>query len=264
MDIHGATIPIAEQSRFDIRDTVGQISKAANPELACLIAKQHFLSEQIQLISVLFCDQKNFNYADVARPFCNISAKLTNIANKIREHSVCPIAIEALRILRPFEIGEIDRSRYDDLLSSRFLDEISKMSPGGIFVVPVILGRGLGLFMVSAGIGSFSSDDKLSVIDSVCQISVAIISRFPEITTFFESKRLSTQEAKTLFLNSSGYSDAEIGRFLNLSEIAVGLTMKSAGKKLNAKNRSQTVAIALAFGEISNMQFSDQARNSHM
>ncbi|MCP4073930.1 MAG: hypothetical protein GY742_19720 [Hyphomicrobiales bacterium] len=253
MDIRRITGTNVEQLQFDIRSAVGQISKTTDPETACSIAEQFFLSRQLKLISVIFCDRNN--PSNVVRPFRNAPEKLTNIRKKMGENGICPITVEALRLLHPFEISKIDRSRFDDLLSNRFLDELSKCFSNGVFVVPVILGRGLGQLMISSNNGPFSSEDKLLIIDAVCQIAVAIICRFPEVTTFFESKRLSTLEAEALFLNSSGYTDSEIGGFLNLSDITIGLIMKTAEEKLKAKNRSQAIANAIAFGEIFSTQF---------
>jgi DNA-binding CsgD family transcriptional regulator len=242
--------------QFDIRHVVKQISKSTNLEAACLVAEQYFLSKRHQLISVVFCDTENIE--NIIRPFRNMPEALANIGIKLRGNGGCPIAREAIKLLHPFDTIEIDRSQNDDFLSNRFLDEMSKLPYDSIFVVPVILGRGLALFTVGSMDGELDADGKIVIIDAVCQISVAVITRFPKATTFFESKRLSTLESEALFLNSNGYSDLEIGKFLDLSEFAIGLTIKSAAKKLKAKNRSQMIANALAFGEISNMQFRDQ------
>ena len=255
MIIQDQTRKNIEFLEFKIRHVVKKISESTSPETACLIAEQYFLSHKYQLISVVFCDTQNIE--NVVRAFRKMPKSLANISEKLRGNGGCPISREAIRLLRPFETTEIERPAIDDFLSNRFLDEMSKLPYHSIFVVPVILGRGLALFTLGSIDRKLEAREKISIIDAICQISVAIITRFPKATTFFESKRLSTLEAEALFLNSNGYSDSEIGRFLELSEIAIGMTIISAAKKLRAKNRSQMIANALALGEISNMQFRD-------
>ena len=246
----------AEILEVDIRHVVKRISMSTNLEAASLIAEQYFLSHHRQLISVFFCDRGNFE--NIVRPFSKLPQTLANISSKLRSEGGCPIAKEAVRILRPFDIEEIDRPQNDDFLRLRFFKELAKLPYDSIFVVPVILGKGLAMFTLGSLDGKLDAEGKIAIIDAVCQISVAIITRFPKATTFCESKRLSPLETEALFLNSNGYSDLEIGKFLDLSEITIGLTIKSTAKKLKAKNRSQMIANALAFGEISNMQFRDQ------
>ncbi len=253
MSIQDKSTKNVEFLQFDIRHVVKQISMSTNLEAASLVAEQYFLSHHRQLISVFFCDRGNFE--NIIWPFSKMPQTLANISSKLRREGGCPIAKEAVRILRPFDVEEIDLSLNDDFLRGRFFKELAKLPYGSIFVVPVILGKGLAMFTLGSLDGKLNADGKIAIIDAVCQILVAIITRFPKVTTFFESKRLSTLETEALFLNSNGYSDIEIGKFLVLSEFAIGLTIKSAAKKLKAKNRSQMIANALAFGEISNMQF---------
>ena len=222
---------------------------------ACVIADEFLQLRGSELLCLSFYDMENVE--NVVRPYKKMPQSVVNLGIQLRDKGGCPLIRESIRLLRPFDINEIDQTQYRDFISSRFLDELGKIFAGNMFFVPVVMAQGLALFIVTSKDSHLSGDEKISIVDAVCQISVAIISRFPQITRIFESKRLSTIEAEALFLNSNGYSDVEIGQFLNLNETTIGLLMKSVAKKLKARNRSQMIANALALSEISNMQIRD-------
>ena len=84
-----------------------------------------------------------------------------------------------------------------------------------------------------------------------------MICRFPELSTLFAPKVLSTLQATVLMFAIQGFSNDQIARSIGLSDVAIGVVIKSAQKALGAANLAQTVARALALGEFSHMQIGE-------
>lgn len=175
----------------------------------------------------------------------------------MQEVGGCPPKKEAQKQLHAFDWKQIPKSEYPDFLSQRFLAEVDKLSYAMVFAVPVIIGRGIAVFTVGIHEHRMGSRAREEVITAVCQIATAMISRFPELATLFESKKLSTLQSTVLAFAVQGFSNREISESIGLGEVAVGLVIKSAQEKLGASNLAQTVAKALALGEFSHMQIGD-------
>jgi len=230
------------------------LSLTADVEAACEILDEQLNIQGNDLLSVKFCDLMDEKPA--IRPFGRYPRVVSEMATELRQIGGCPISREAQLRLRPFDAMEIEKSAYPDFLSARFLQELKKMDHKHIAVIPIILGRGLGVFTVGLNEQRFEGRKKDALVNFICAATSCLVSHFPEVSTIFETKKLFSMESQCVLLCSNGHTDAEIGKVMNLSEITVAMILSRAAEKLGAKSRAHLVSKALAAGEISNMQSS--------
>ncbi|MEP1206315.1 MAG: LuxR C-terminal-related transcriptional regulator [Rhizobiaceae bacterium] len=242
-------------SDYEIRTTLQRLNECSNLNDACVIAQEHIKHLGHDLVSVIFCGHDDT--VPAIRPFRDLPKSMVDLAPKLQQVGGCPPKKEAQRLLRPFDWKQIPRSRHRDFISQRFLTEVQKLPYSSVLAMPVVIGGGVGVFTVGMNDTDFNSQMREDLIVAVCQIATAMISRFPELAKLFEPKTLSTLQASALLFAIQGLSNAQIAESLGLGEVAVGLVLKSAEKKLNAANLAQTVAKALAFGEFSHMQIGE-------
>ncbi len=241
----------------DLSKTIRLISKSEDLHSACLLVEDYFSRGEIDLLTVSFCDLMGEHPS--IRPFMQYPDTLVQLSLQLRDRGGCPVINEAKWLRHPFDALQIDKSRYPDFLGQRFLAEFGKLEHRHIPVIPVMLGRGLAVFSTGFREREYTDEALVSLVSTICQITVAIIGRFPEVTKLFEPELLSTIEAEMLLFNSYGCNASEIGSQFDLSEFTVNIILDSAATKLDARNRSQAITRAIALGEISNMQLGKYA-----
>ena len=123
--------------------------------------------------------------------------------------------------------------------------------------MPVLIGTGLAIFSVGTLEKKLDEVSRSDLINTICQMTVALIGRFPELTKLFATRRLNTIEAEMLLFCSNGYSNSEVAEIFSLSETTVNLVFDSASRKLGARNQAHAVSKAVAIGEISNLQLGE-------
>ncbi|MEP0944730.1 MAG: LuxR C-terminal-related transcriptional regulator [Rhizobiaceae bacterium] len=242
-------------SQSEIRATLQRLSKSSNLRDACDIAQEYFRHLDVDLVSVIFCS--NDDSVPAIRPFRNLPQALVDLAPKMQELGGCPIKREAQWRLRPFDWKQISKSDHPDFMFQRFLSEVDKLSYAMVLAVPVIIGRGIAVFSVGIDEHRVGSQVREDVMTAICQIATAMISRFPELATLFEAKKLTTLQATVMLFAIQGFSNKAIAESLGLGEVAVNLVIRSAQEKLGASNFAQAVAKALAMGEFAHMQIGD-------
>jgi len=235
----------------DLRETIGLISTADDVHTVCLHLEKHLAANGIKLFGVTFCDLRSRK--PTIRPFCGYPEALRKMSGSLKETGGCPVVNESLRLGCSFDLLQVDRSLYSDFMGKRYFEELDKLEHVHIPVVPLMLGQGLGIFIIGTHDQRLDGDFKASLVNTVCQTTFAMIDRFPDITKLFESRILSTIEAETLLLCSNGYRNSEIGKIFGVSELTVKLIFDSAARKLGSKSQAHVVAKALAMGEISNL-----------
>ena len=239
----------------DPLNTCGLISNSEDLHSACLLVKEYFSHNGVDLLGVTFCDLVGEHPA--MRPFRQYPDTVIQLSLQLRERGGCPVVGEAKRLCHPFDALQIESARYPEFLSQRFLKELRKLGHYHIPVTPVMLGRGLAIFSTGFREKAFDNEAKVLLVNTICQVTAAIIGRFPEVTKLFEPESLSTIEAEMLLFSSNGSSTSEIASQLGWSEIAVNMILDSAVRKLGARSRAHAVTRALVLGEISNMQIGE-------
>lgn len=248
-------VDIATTSKSEIRETLLKLNKCTSVADACVIAERYFGLSGHTLISVVFCSHDDSQPA--IRAFRNLPDGLTELAQRLPQVGGCPPKKQAQKHLLPFDWKTIPKSDHPDFLSQRFLAEVQKLPYASILAVPVVIGGGIGLFSVAIADKQSVHQAREEVISAVTQIATAMICRFPELSTLFETKILTTIQTTVLLFAMQGLSNAEIARSIGLSETAICLIIKSAQNALGAGNLAQTVAKALAHGEFAYMQMGE-------
>jgi DNA-binding CsgD family transcriptional regulator len=237
---------------FDPIASVSQLRTANDVNWACAVLGQQLRMAEFELLSIKFCDLQDEKPA--IRPYGAYPQIMSDLAVDLRDTGGCPISKEAQKRLTPFDAMDIQQVNHVDFLSKRFLQELRKMNHRHIAVVPIVFGRGLAVYTVGLNEKKFEGQLREALIGLICNATAALIGQFPEVSTLFEPKQLSSREARCVMLGSNGHSDFEIGAMLGFSEFVVDAIFKTASDKLGAKNRSHLTSRALAKGEISNVQ----------
>jgi len=228
------------------------ISKANNLEAACDAAADYLSLFDMELLCVFFCDLEN-EYEEISA-YQKLPFGLSELIPALHDAGKRPIRNHVYKTMRPFSWADLPEPSPQDFLLRKFKSEVSRLPYSVIMSVPVAIGRGVGVFSIGMKGQGNSAHISGDIVTNVCQIAVALIGRFPELATLFELKLLRTLEAEALLFATNGHNNNEIAQYLGLSELTVEVIFDSAAKRLGAKNLSQTVAKALALGEISNMQ----------
>ena len=242
----------SETLDFDPVESVSQLRNANDVNWACAVLAQQLRLANFELLSIKFCDLHDEKPA--IRPYGAYPQIMSNLAVDLRDTGGCPISKEAQRRLTPFDAMAIQQAEHFDFLSKRFLQELRKMNHAHIAVIPIVFGRGLAVYTVGLNESRFEGQLREALIGLICNATAALIGQFPDVSKLFEAKELSSNEARCIMLGSNGHSDFEIGTILGFSEFVVKEIFKNAAQKLTAKNRSHLTSLALAKGEISNVQ----------
>ena len=244
-----------EQAEDDLARLFPDDIQSSELNEACNIAKRFFQDAGHQLMSVIFCE------CDESRPalrvYRNLPVALDTLSQKMKSAGGCPPQKEAQRLLQPFDWFNFSPERYSDLQSMKFLLEVSKLPFGCVLGVPIRLGNGLIVFSVGIEKTRCDPETKQAIILDVLQLSMAMIGGLGEVDHLFQTRKLSTLEAKALMFAMQGYSHNQIAEFLKLSEVTVDMLFKSAADRMDARNSFQLISKAIASGEIANIQFSD-------
>lgn len=235
----------------NIETIAAEIASSQDLSSACLKIEEHLQQFDIDLISVLFAHTEGSKPA--VRPFRRASKPLVELATLRREAGGCPILVEARRLKHPYDPLTINRDRFPDFIGQRFLDELSKQGHKSIATVPVVIGDGMAVFTAGLRNQNFSGELKYAFVNAVCQLVIAIIGKFPEVTKLFRPKVLTTIEAETLLLKANGNPVPTISTSLGVSPFTIELILSSAVKKLGAHSLPHAISKALAMGEIINM-----------
>ena len=244
-----------DTSLMDVERFMRLLDKAGDLQRACALFDGVLKQNDMGLISVFFVDMKGEKPA--IRPYTNAHEALRNTGVKLREFGGCPILRESKARKHAFAVSSIDHSKYNGFLGRRFFQEFGKLPFNDAAVIPVILGDGLGVFVIGLGKQRFSSEVKSDLISLVSIYATGLICRFPEVLNLFKTKCLTSVEAKVLLFCSNGKNLSEISELLRLSELSVRMIIANAAEKLGTKTTEQTVARAIAMGEFSNMQMGD-------
>ena len=242
----------ASELEFDPIESVSQLRTANDVNWACAVLAQQLKLADFELLSIKFCDLHDEKPA--IRPYGAYPQIISDPAVDLRDTGGCPISKEAQKRLVPFDAMAIQQADHLDFLSKRFLQEVTKMKHSHIAVIPIVFGRGLAVYTIGLKEKRFAGQLREALIGLICNATAALIGQFPEVSKLFEAKLLSSREARCAMLGSNGHSDFEIGTVLGFSEFVVNAIFKAAAEKLSAKNRSHLTSLALAKGEISNVQ----------
>ncbi len=237
----------------DLRRITRLISGSSDLQSSCLLLMNYFSRQDMELRSVAFCDLEN-EYPTI-NAFRIDPKGLKNFATELHKTTGCPDLRKAVECRHPFDALQMNKNEQHDFLSKRYLEELTKLGYQSIAIIPVRIGRGLAVFSIGLLASSFAGELRSSLISTTCQITIAIISRFPDVTKLFETRCLNTLEAKLMLFCSNGISNSEIGNIINLSERTVNMVFDNAAAKIGAKNQAHAVSMAIALGEISNLQF---------
>lgn len=226
-----------------------EIANCESIESACIKFDEFMRSFGGQLLSVKFYDSKN--ESPEIRPFSAYPDAVRKFRNQFTQVGGCPLNREAVKRLRPFSYTTIDRSYYNSLQERRLFRELDKIGHETIAIVPIVCGRGVAVITVGLHNQPFEGPLRMSVSDSVAHVVAAVMARFPEVSTLFDKKVLSSQEREILALACGGMSFETIGAKLRLSSRAVNSFVDSASRKLGAANIPETIYRAISLGEIS-------------
>ncbi len=238
-------------SEMDLFVLANQLRSAKDINWACAVLSQQLKLLNFELLSVKFCDLQDEK--PPIRPYGAYPQVISDLAIGLRDTGGCPISREAQKRLSPFDALHIQQTAHIDFLSKRFLQELKKMDHAHIAVIPLVIGRGLAVYTVGLMNTEFKGDTREMLVGIISNATTLLIGQFPEVSTLFEAKLLSSNEARCVMLGSNGHSDFEIGKILDLSEHVVKHLFDNAAQKLEAKTRSHLISKALAGGEISNM-----------
>ena len=236
---------------MDLFVLANQLRSAKDINWACAVLSQQLKLLNFELLSVKFCDLQDEK--PPIRPYGAYPQVISDLAIGLRDTGGCPISREAQKRLSPFDALHIQQTAHIDFLSKRFLQELKKMDHAHIAVIPLVIGRGLAVYTVGLMNTEFKGDTREMLVGIISNATTLLIGQFPEVSTLFEAKLLSSNEARCVMLGSNGHSDFEIGKILDLSEHVVKHLFDNAAQKLEAKTRSHLISKALAGGEISNM-----------
>ena len=244
-----------------VYDLIETINNSKRIEDACSHVEQFLLGMGYNLLSVKFCDTLDEHPA--VRPFGKFPCAISELSKKMLSTGGCPISKEALRHLSPFDALTIDAARYTDFLSKRFLDELRKMEHKHIAVIPILIGRGLFICNVGLNQTSFKGEAREELVSVMCQVMVNLLTRFSDLATYFEPRRLSLTEAEMVLLVSNGSTVSEIAESMSLSDITVRAYLENACKRVGAKTIHHLVAKSLAWGEIPNLHAVEDSDKGH-
>lgn len=216
---------------------------------ASIRLKDHLLTKGMHLLSVKFCD--NTDDGEIIRPFSAYTSGVIEVGKQLQAYGGCPFAKESKKRLVAFDSCSVDRSQYSSFLERRFFMEIDRTAHKHIAVVPVLIGRAIGLFTIGLGEKPLRGELKQTVVDMMVQVVPAFIKRFPEIATLFERKHLSHLERDVISMKCAGFEMQAIENEVGLSEQTIILLVENACRKLEVSNDHQLIYKALALGEIS-------------
>ena len=243
------------ESKVDVQFSTGDRYRELNSSLffeSCELAEAQFRRFGGELMSVSFSKKMGRTVPETL--FQNMPQVLRKLADGMRKMSGCPIWQEAVRQQRHFDLLEVDPVCHQDFMSSRFLIEMGKLNYRRVWIVPLLVGDGLAV----ATIGMSKTQDSQDVDDGCValgyQILLNVVSKLEISRHAFSQGSLSTLEAQVLILATGGTSDSRIASLLGFSEFSIEGFFRSAMKRLDAKNRTNLIAIALAHGEILNVQ----------
>lgn len=236
----------------DLSTFCSKLSKAKDIEHACVLIKDYLKLVEFDLLSVKYCD--TLGQKPSVRPFNAYPKSISELSQALKTDGGCPIAKEVLIRLKPFEIGEIDQTKYSAFLETRFLQELKKLDHKHISAIPIVIGRGLAVYTIGLGDKPFVGDVRDELINFICHANTALLCAFPEIAKLFDPKILSLQEAQMVFLYGNGNRFSEIAAAFGFSELSIQMMLQGAVEKLGAKNLPHLLTKALASGEIQNMQ----------
>jgi DNA-binding CsgD family transcriptional regulator len=239
---------------IDLPTFCEKLSKAKDVETGCVLIKDHLQLVELDLLSVKYCD--TLGQKPSIRPFSAYPKAISEVSQALMADGGCPIAKEVLIRLKPFEVGEIDKTRYVEFLDVRFLQELQKMDHKYIAAIPIVIGRGIALYTIGLGDKPFAGDVRDELINFICHANTALLCAFPGIAQLFDPKILSLQEAQMVFHYGNGDRFSEIAAAFGYSEHTIQMMLQGAVEKLGAKNLPHLLTKALASGEIQNMQSS--------
>ena len=247
---------------IDLQKIARLISRSGDLRYSCLLVKNYFSRNNMELRTVAFCDLEN-EYPTIMA-FRNDPQELTGIATELHETIGCPEINKAVECHYPFDALKLSKNEQPDFLTKRYLNELAKFGHQSIAIIPIRIGRGLAVFSVGLFDSPFAGELRSSLISTTCQITIAIISRFPNITKLFETRCLNPLEAKVMLLCSNGFNNSEIGNIINLSERTINMVFDNVAAKIGAKNQAHAVSKAVAMGEISNLQLDPNDTKSRL
>ena len=163
----------------------------------------------------------------------------------------CPIAKEAIRLAQPFDVLDLDYTNYDDDLSRRYRDAFRNLAFPKIIAVPVQIGGGVEIFVLGGDPSAEQTIPEELAATIAYQLMVNIAARFPEIEKHFERKKLTTREAQILSLTADGLVETEIAMALDISPNTVRTHIENIKRKMDARNKTHAVALAIEACEIS-------------
>lgn len=201
-----------------------------------------------KLLSLKFADSEV--ETTVVRPFSAYPKSIRQISIAMQFTGGCPFYKESRKRLAPVYCSAIDRTQYRTLNDRIFFREIDSLGFGDILILPVMIGRGIAVTTIGVPAGKHASSVQCPIKAAYPHIVAAFISKFPEVTTLFEQKRLTKVERQVVSMLSKGQSYDEACRKTGLSQTTLTLLLKSASRKLEASNLVEMGIKAASTGEL--------------
>ncbi|WP_156892508.1 helix-turn-helix transcriptional regulator [Salaquimonas pukyongi] len=201
-----------------------------------------------KLLSLKFSDSED--ETAIVRPFSAYPKSIRQISIAMQPAGRCPFYKESRKRLSPFYCSSIDRTQYLTLNDRIFFREIDRLDFGDILILPVMIGRGIAVTTIGVPGRTHASAAQCPIRAAYPHIVAAFISKFPEVTTLFEHKRLTKLERQVVSMLSKGRSYGEACHKMGLSQTSLTLLLKSASRKLEASNLVEMGIKAASAGEL--------------
>ncbi len=217
---------------------------------ACGIRVARFFAERGWTLLYFSIFHEN-NEIEPYHIYIDVPDHILAMCEEFKSAGGCPIVREALRIVQPFDVLDHDYTKYDDDLSRRYGLAFRDLAFPKIIAVPVQIGGGVEFIVLAGDPSSGRTIPEELAATLAYQLMVNIATRFPEIRKHFERKKLTTREAQILSLTADGLVEAEIAKTLEISPNTVRTHIENIKRKMDARNKTHAVALAIETREIS-------------
>ena len=120
-----------------------------------------------------------------------------------------------------------------------------------IIAVPAQIGGRVKFFVLGGDPSAGQTIPEELATTTAYQVMVNIAARFPETSKRFERKKLTSRESQILGLTADGLVETEIARALDISPNTVRTHIENTKRKMDARNKTHAVALAIEACEIS-------------
>ena len=237
-----------EKTWVDLTLIIEQLRVSDSLEAASETLKSFLGQFDIRLMSVKFAD--SWDQCPAIRPLSGYPHCIGEVCVKLQSQGGCPFTKEAISRLEPFELNDIDRSKYASPLDNKFFMTLEQECLHDILIVPIKIKRALALYTMDLSSAKFNTITKSSVYEIFEAATREFVSQFPAISTLFEQTHFSKIEGQILAMQCLGFSAERIVAETELSELTIKHILKNAAEKIGAKNMEQLIYRAMRLNEL--------------